>query len=226
MDNQLEVKKKVSGGKLYRNFWLISLLVFAILFIYFNFENLNYRYDIAYQFWTVIIGAISFCFWIFSRFLIKLDKILRIVFLTIVVLIISYLVVTTQLITTRVITGSGMGNFMEKKTYLACIICRDYKRGNVVSYSQNKLVRDFSEHIGRIVALPNEEVEVEKAQVRINGKPLNESYADWTGWDKNFKLKTRLNSDEYFILLDKRESGNEFTDIHTIKKSSIVSKLL
>lgn len=65
--------------------------------------------------------------------------------------------------------------------------------------------------IKRVVGLPNDEIELRKGEVLVNGKPLKESYlAPRTRtWSPKGDVRYKLGSDSYFVLGDNREVSED-----------------
>ena len=107
-----------------------------------------------------------------------------------------------------------------------CLICKDFKRGDVVFYKNSKNNVDY---IGRIVGMPNESIDIEKGRTLANEQKLQEDNTDWSQWSQDIKIRTTLNNDEYLILVDKRwtdANSEDFIKDYVVNKSYVVGKFL
>lgn len=76
------------------------------------------------------------------------------------------------------------------------------------------------EYIKRVVALPGEEVKIEKGQVFINGRPLQETYIahpDQRSWGPAL-----LGENEYFVLGDNRNNSSDSRSWGMLPRKNIV----
>lgn len=229
-----EGKKAINFGKLFRNIWLLSILVSVVYFAYVviravdknmtDSEALNLTIVLSI---SGMIGGLSFIGWIFLKFSKRIRKILIIFTLVLIIPILIIQLTRTFFYDYPKITGKSMSpSFIDGKRYLVCRYCNDYKRGDVLIY---KSPRDGSEHIGRIVGLPTDLIEIYQKNLILNGKKLDEKYADWSEWKSDSKITIKLNEQEYFILTDKRQldKGEEsYFDNLKINTSFLKGKFL
>lgn len=93
------------------------------------------------------------------------------------------------------------------------------------------LYRDSSgeKQIGRIIALPNEDIIINKGDVYVNSEILKEEYLkDQATTNVEFPQvgeKLKLEDDEYFILGDNREYSYDSRYFGPIKKRDILGTL-
>lgn len=174
-----------------------------------------------------LIVGLSFLAWLFRIISKRVKKILIISTLVLVILILIIQTIRTFLYDYPEIVGKSMSpSFTDGKRYLVCRFCNDYKRGDVVIYKSQK---DGLEHIGRIVGLPADLIEIYKNFLMINGKKLEENYADWSDWVTNEKVEVKLGKEEYLVLVDKRwSSDDEYETINSQKtnKNGLKGKFL
>lgn len=239
-------RRRIFTGKFFRNIWLLSLLVFIgnIIYVVLSPGNSSLPEGKLLTFVLVlissfIIGSLSFLLWIlflmnnrlstnegYSSFRNKAMKVVKKSLLVIPILFILFLLSWMYLFSTTLVLGDSMPSYKDRSTQIVCKICKDIKRGDVVVYSSPK---ENKEYIGRIVALPNENITIEKNSVLLNGSALTEKYADWSDWSINQRINITLGMDEYLALFDKREAITEmqdFIDIHKFKRNNLVGKLL
>lgn len=207
--------------------WLAAILIFSVGAAINFFELPG---GSGYLGGVEMVGTVSFIFWIalflvnkflinYKRFISLTNKGLWIVFY----LVFTYAIIYASLFRFVQIEGSSMVGYQNNKSYPLCVICKDFRRGDVVVYL-NKV-----DTIGRIVGLPNETIEVEKNYIIINGKKLPEDYADWSSWITNEKVKIKLGKEEYLVLFDKRKSGDDeyiTIDSYKMNKSNLIGKFL
>ena len=99
----------------------------------------------------------------------------------------------------------------------------DPQRGDVVVF--NPPIPSNHPFIKRVIALPNETVEVREGQVFINGIPLDEPYIlpEPPRPNKDSAPK-KLSDGEYFVLGDNRNSSNDSRSWGPIEQDDIIGK--
>ncbi len=98
------------------------------------------------------------------------------------------------------------------------------ERGDIVIFERDSLTD--GQIIKRIIALPNETVEIKNGIVYINDEPLNDEFSVFDEND-NFP-KTIVQSDSYFVLGDNRKYSNDSRhwDTPFLKKEEIRGKVI
>ena len=231
-----EAKKPFNLSKLFRNIWLLSLVSAFSYFVYIVLKDVDKKMTESEALNLVvvlliigIIGGLAFIIWLFLKFSKRLKRFLIISFLVVSIPLIVIQIVRTYLYEYPEIAGKSMTGFQDGKRYLVCKFCRDYERGEVVSY-KNQRNPDLN-FIGRIIGLPNETIQIERGSIAINGNILQENYADWSEWQDNQVISLELKSDEYFILYDKRIRSDNTDEqnpieLNKIKKENINGKFV
>lgn len=96
---------------------------------------------------------------------------------------------------------------------------REPRRGEIVAI---RTTGTRVMYLKRIVALPNETVEIRSGRVFINNQPLVEKYvSNAAPWEMNPR---KLNSDEYFVLGDNRRMPMELHVAGVVKREKIIGK--
>lgn len=207
------IKTKRSWSKLSRNIWIGNMGIFFITMLFSALlgesrnQNVLGGIILIVLVLFVLVGSISFCAWIL---LIMHKKLLKTLFITGGVLIGIFLLllfIQNNLIGRSQIIGDTMKDYRDSNYYFICRLCKTIKRHDTVVFQSEQ--NPDTEKIGRIIGLPNETVEIEKEKVTVSGVLLNESYADWSTWVTDDKLKITLDGDSYFALTDKRFSPSE-----------------
>lgn len=225
MDKEAEAEqplKKSSKGKVFRNIWLVSILAFIVSIVLLIVDESQAKpggtllsLGTALESASVLIGGISFIIWVFNLISNKIVKVLFVLIASII-----FLVIPVQLFVVQwaAIDGSSMEpNFKNGEYYLLNVF--KYKFGTPARKDVVKYVLNDSARVGRVIGLPNETLTIKQGEIKINGKVLNESYADWSSWPENDKKEVTLHSNEYLILLDKRTGS-----VSVVNKQGIVGK--
>lgn len=221
-------KHKLMNRNFLRNTWLISIALFSLV-LTFSTQTLHF----LIVGFIVIVGLLLFLLWIIS--LIREESLnkrrkaksffagLGLMFLLGVGLLIFYGLIVNRFLYKTQFHGNSITNLQDGKYYLGCRTCKDLKRGDIVTYPLD----EFTDKIGRIVGLPNENIEIEQNKLSINGKISDEPYADWSKWDTTEKITLQLASDEYFALSDKRyfKDMQSFIKNNKFKISNFKAKL-
>lgn len=220
----MEAERKPTQSHFFRNAWIVYTVVFITGFIGLSNTALLNTFLMA----TFMLGSLSFLFWTLSLIVNRkiqhnrFNKVLFVLFWIAT----SVGVITTFIMKPITIIGGDLKGIEDKKRYAVCIICRDFKRGDIVVY--NNPLYDV-EYLGRIIGTPNERITIEKGKTTIDGRTLNEKYADWNDWEAGSKITTKLSEDEYLITFDKRyskPSSEDFIKGSKIRRTGVVGKLL
>lgn len=167
---------------------------------------------------TGIIGVLSFVFWliwIIPRVNIRSKKI--------GILVGAFLIIAgfwNFIGHPTEILGTGITGYQHGDQYFLCKICKSYKRFDVVAYQDS--ADSNIQRIGRIVGLPNENIQLSKGTLLVNASEIKESYADWSKWDEGATVSKQLNGNEYLILLDERFNKEDNFKNNIIAKESII----
>jgi signal peptidase I len=120
-----------------------------------------------------------------------------------------------------VVDGSAMlPTFKEGDRLMLNTNLGELKRGDVVV---NLYPKDTAKkYIKRIIALPNETIEIRQGVVFINGKQLDEPYLDqnFNQAQSNF-ASTKIEADNYFVMGDNRDNSSDSRFWGTVKKDLI-----
>jgi signal peptidase I len=158
------------------------------------------------------------------------------IFETLVIALSIFLVVYLFLLQPHQVNGKSMEpNFQTGDYVLTDKISYRFgspQRGDVVVFhapaSANCPQGTGCDFIKRVIALPNETVEVKNGQFYINSDPLNESYIpDSMNTEAGNYIRSNsvtLNSDEYFVIGDNRPYSSDSRAWGPIDKSMIVGK--
>lgn len=102
------------------------------------------------------------------------------------------------------------------------------KRGDVIIFkAPNNPGYDY---IKRIIALPGDNIKIEKNSVYINGKKINESYLaanelTLVGQNENLALEKTIGPNEFFVLGDNRQHSSDSREFGPLDKSNIIGKV-
>jgi len=95
------------------------------------------------------------------------------------------------------------------------------KHGEIVVFEYpNDRRRHF---VKRVIAVPGDEVKIERGQVYVDQVPIVEEYLDSSISSSDYKPRT-LKADEYFVLGDNRRSSNDSRAWGTINSKHIIGK--
>lgn len=158
------------------------------------------------------------------------------IFETLVIALSIFLVVYLFLLQPHQVNGKSMEpNFQTGDYVLTDKISYRFgtpQRGDVVVFhapaSANCPQGTGCDFIKRVIALPNETVEVRNGQFYINSSPLNEDYIPSTTTTEAGQFirnnSVTLKSDEYFVIGDNRPYSSDSRAWGPIDKSMIVGK--
>lgn len=107
---------------------------------------------------------------------------------------------------------------VNKLSYLAS----EPERGDVIVFRSPRSPDE--DLVKRVVALPNEEVEIKEGSVFVNGRRLNESSYFQNSVDRDISL-IRVPDGAYFVLGDNRLHSRDSRDIGSIPRASIVGRV-
>ena len=139
---------------------------------------------------------------------------------------IAYLLVHQFVLTTVVVQGKSMMPTLKPGD--CCLVnslsphFRDYQRGDIV------VIRDRARNefiVKRIVGLPNDQVQVRRGRVYLNGQLLSEPYLDYgtetsPGWLRKGEITVGQSS--YFVMGDNRGESEDSRVIGNIDRSDLV----
>ena len=120
--------------------------------------------------------------------------------------------------------GTFHGHAMEHTIYDGDIIViravevEEITRGDIIAF-QLDTQGDFTR---RIIALPNETIEINDGKIFIDGIRLAEPYTD--SIPENLELIT-LRADQYFVLGDNRQDGVDSIDFGPIQATDILGRV-
>ena len=101
-------------------------------------------------------------------------------------------------------------------------VASEPERGDVIVFRSPRSPDE--DLVKRVVALPNEEVEIKEGSVFVNGRRLNESSYFQNSVDRDTAL-LRVPDGAYFVLGDNRLHSRDSRDIGPIPRASIVGRV-
>ena len=103
-------------------------------------------------------------------------------------------------------------------------LAHEYDTGDVVVYKG----KDGDRQLGRIIAKPGDEVEITEDGVKVNGYYQNEKYAseELLLFSRGPDYPMTLSSEEYFILFDVREEGEDSRLLGAINERDISGRVI
>ena len=123
-----------------------------------------------------------------------------------------------------VVTGSSMEKTLPDETKILFIKANliPIKRGDIVSVNAHDPILGDFHYLKRVIALPNEEINIKGSKVYIDGSLLEEPYAYYFE-EPNDNFTFKLSDNEYFIMGDNRCDSEDSRYIGPVKKDSILS---
>jgi len=125
-----------------------------------------------------------------------------------------------------IVSGQSMEKTLSNGTKLLLINddLKGIKRGDIVSilaYINGKR----SNIMKRVIALPNDTIEIIGTNVYVNGNLIDEPYAYYSGSSKD-SLSLTLHEDEYFVMGDNRLESQDSRHFGPVPKENILQVLL
>lgn len=149
--------------------------------------------------------------------------VIREVVTTIIVAVVIFLVLQTTVQSFVVIGSSMKPNFEPGQRLLVSKVAYRFgepQRGEVIVF--RPLDNEDTDYIKRVIALPNDTVEIKEGTVYINNVALDEPYIKAP---PNYTLhQTKIPANEYFVLGDNRNNSNDSYDWGTVPRQNIVGK--
>lgn len=149
---------------------------------------------------------------------------------TVAMIVIVAFLVRFYLIQPFIVEGSSMEpNFHNGQYLLVDKISYRFRpvgRGDVVVF--HPPTRPGLNYIKRVIALPGDSIEIKDGEIVVNGVRLEEPYLDGEQTlvrnSAVANLKSKLASDEYFVLGDNRDHSSDSREIGSIPRSNIVGR--
>lgn len=210
---------KSNKGILFRNIWIVSVILFIISIVILMFGVLNDNNSLIsistlLLIISAVIGGVSFFIWI----LISSNKIFKVILLCIPIAVFLFFAIQLFVVQWATVDGISMEpSYKNGDRYIVNVFIfkvSSPERKDVVKYIFNDQAR-----MGRIIGLPNETISIKKGEVSINNNALDEQYSDWKNWKEDEVQEYKLNNDEYLILFDNR-NGLAWT----VRKNAILGK--
>ncbi len=135
--------------------------------------------------------------------------------------------ITHFIVSSTVVEGTSMHDTLQDGDRLLMmklgLSLNELERGDIVVFHAPDEQRDY---IKRIIAFPNEYVQIEDGMVYINGKRLDEPYVNTSYTHTSDKADWLVGKDQVFVLGDNREEGGSRDSriFGPIPASSIIGK--
>lgn len=150
---------------------------------------------------------------------------------TVVMAMAIFVIVYFFLVQPHQVTGSSMlPNFEDGEYILTDKVSYHFhhpQRGNVIVFKAPK--NEQKDFIKRIVAIPGEKIKLERGNIFIDGKKLEESYlpADMVTLPKSLVTEGQevlIPLGEYFVMGDNRQHSSDSRDWGTVPEGLIIGK--
>lgn len=79
-------------------------------------------------------------------------------------------------------------------------------------------------YIKRVIGLPGDTIQIDRGQVLVDGKPLEEDYVPEQYQDRTSSPPIKVDPDSYFVLGDHRNSSNDSRNWGLVPRSCIYGK--
>lgn len=139
-----------------------------------------------------------------------------------------FLIVQFAIRPVRVVDGSMEPHLFPNQLLIvnrAAYLLSGPSRGDVVVYYDSENISE--ELIGRVIAVPGDTISISITTVTVNGTVLKETYVQSTeGGQVNEGVvpATKLGQDQYFIMSDNRQFGNDSRSFGTVPRWDIVGR--
>jgi signal peptidase I len=101
----------------------------------------------------------------------------------------------------------------------------DVRRGDIIQFLYPQDTSKF--YIKRLIALPNETVEIHEGKVIVDGKELAEPYVDpKRNMAKSSEPPIKVGEDAYYVLGDNRDASSDSRSWGLVPKKNILAKIL
>lgn len=106
-----------------------------------------------------------------------------------------------------------------------------YYRIDKSPISQDVIIfnKNSTEYVGRVIGVPGDEIEITKEEnIIVNGNTIIESkiYGSTPYYEGFVEYPVKLSADEYFILVDKRQGGEDSRYFGPINKKDIRGNII
>ena len=140
-------------------------------------------------------------------------------YLPYVIIIILVLLIKSYVIAPIRVNGGSMDNTLKDGDIMILNII-DYKINSLNRFDIAVVNNGKDYLIKRVIALPKEEIEYKDNRLYINGKEIEDKYAN--GITRDFKIK--LSEGEYFVLGDNRQNSMDSRAYGPFYKDKIIGK--
>lgn len=126
-----------------------------------------------------------------------------------------------------IVSGSAMEPTISDQKYLLINkIDKNYKRGDIIVFVAPD--NENANYIKRIIALPNEKIEIKNNQVLVNGSIVEESYIlgkTLVDSSESAVYSETLGENQYFVMGDNRENSLDSRMFGLLDKEKIIGKI-
>lgn len=145
-----------------------------------------------------------------------------------IIMLMCILVQTQVFAQSKVPTGSMVPTIDIDNRLIINKIATKYKepnRGDIIVFLKEKKVLLDEYWIKRVIALPNEVIDIKNGQVYIQGEPLEEDYTIGTTevFGEGISFPYRVPAGHYFVMGDNREDSYDSRGLGAINKKDIVA---